>query len=129
MNKATGKLLALLEERGVTPKMIPFELDAIAWQGDICKWVAVYDEDEEAFAVAVYENYLSAEQAIVATLGSGTCDDLGGIGANGKEVFHCSKCGCILSLFDSDDMNTLCTSFICDYPRFCPECGRKVVSA
>lgn len=183
MNKATGKLLALLEERGVTSKMIPFELDAIAWQGDICKWVAVYDEDEEAFAVAVYENYLSAEQAIAATLGSdasavrlaerlrsiademrnvgassmtthellacyasdvdkvadlltfaatlgsGTCEDLGGIGANGKEVFHCSKCGCILSLFDSDGMNTLCTSFICDYPRFCPECGCKVVSA
>ena len=61
-----------------------------------------------------------------ATVGNGTCDDLGGIGANGEMVFHCSKCGCILSLYDSDGMNTLCTSFVCDYPRFCPACVKAV---
>ena len=64
-----------------------------------------------------------------AKLGSGTCDDLGGIDANGESTFHCSKCGCILSLYDSEGVNTLCTSFICDYPRFCPECGARIGKA
>lgn len=67
------------------------------------------------------------EQAIAATLGAGTCRDLGGTGANGEQVFNCSECGCVLSLYDSDGTNTLCTRFIYDYPRYCPECGRKVV--
>ena len=62
-------------------------------------------------------------------LKSATCDDLGGIDANGEKVFHCSKCGCILSLYDSEGVNTLCTSFIFDYPRFCPECGSRIRKA
>ena len=57
------------------------------------------------------------------------CDDLGGVDYSGKPVFHCSKCSCVMSLYDSEGINTLCTNFICDYPRFCPECGSKVVSA
>jgi len=56
-----------------------------------------------------------------------TCNDLGGTGANGEQVFNCSKCGCVLSLYDRDGSNNLCTSFVHDYPRFCPECGRRVV--
>lgn len=67
-------------------------------------------------------------QAIAATLGAGTCHDLGGTGANDEQVFNCSECGCVLSLYDSDGTNTLCTHFIYDYPRYCPECGRKVVN-
>ena len=67
------------------------------------------------------------EQAIEVTLGRGTCHDLGGTGANGEQVFNCSECGCVLSLYDRDGSNNLCTSFIFDYPRHCPECGRKVV--
>lgn len=57
-----------------------------------------------------------------------TCRDLGGTGANGEQVFDCSECGCVLSLYDRDGTNTLCTHFIYDYPRYCPECGRKVVN-
>lgn len=70
---------------------------------------------------------LTPAQAIAATLGPGTCHDLGGTGANGEQVFNCSECGCVLSLYDRDGSNNLCTSFIFDYPRHCPECGRKVV--
>lgn len=62
-----------------------------------------------------------------AEIGSGTCQDLGGTGANDEQVFNCSECGCVLSLYDRDGCNNLCTSFIFDYPRYCPECGRKVV--
>ncbi len=61
------------------------------------------------------------------TRDSGTCQDLGGTGANDEQVFNCSECGCVLSLYDRDGSNNLCTSFIFDYPRYCPECGRKVV--
>ena len=80
--------------------------------------------------------YVAIADELNATLGScncsnsertGTCHDLGGTGANGEQVFDCSECGCVLSLYDRDGTNTLCTHFICDYPRYCPECGRKVV--
>lgn len=122
MNKATVKLLALLEERGVTPKMIPFELDAIAWQGDICKWVAVYDEDEEAFAVAVYENYLSAEQAIAATLGGGECHIEE---RNGD--WYCDACGEMVGT--CDPASELCIDGnAVELWNYCPNCGAKVVS-
>jgi hypothetical protein len=62
----------------------------------------------------------------VATVGARTCKDLGGTDANGGPVFNCSECGCVLSLYDAQGANTLCTSFIFDYPRFCPECGARV---
>lgn len=65
-------------------------------------------------------------QAIAATVGARTCKDLGGTDANGGPVFNCSECGCVLSLYDADGANTLCTSFTFDYPRFCPECGARV---
>ena len=71
-------------------------------------------------------NLDAIEQAIAATVGAGTCKDLGGIGADGEVVFNCSECGCVLSVFDKDGMNNLCTSFIYDYPRFCPNCGRRI---
>ena len=70
---------------------------------------------------------ITPEQAVEATLGRGTCHDLGGIGANGEQVFNCSECHCVLSLYDRDGSNNLCTSFIFDYPRYCPECGKRVV--
>ena len=71
---------------------------------------------------------MTPEQAIAATLGRGTCHDEGGTDDNEQPVFQCSACGCILSLYDADGTNTLCTSFIFDYPRFCPACGAKVVA-
>lgn len=56
-----------------------------------------------------------------------TCYDEGGTDYHGEQLFHCSECGCLLSLYNLDGTNTLCTSLIYDYPRYCPECGRKVV--
>lgn len=70
---------------------------------------------------------MTPEQAVAATLGAGTCQDLGGTGANDEQVFNCSECGCVLSLYDRDGANTLCTHFIYDYPRYCPCCGREVM--
>ena len=64
---------------------------------------------------------------LMALLNQRTCSDLGGEDENENAVFRCSRCGCVLSLYDKDGTNNLCTSFIYDYPRFCPECGRRVV--
>lgn len=55
-----------------------------------------------------------------------TCHDLSGTGANGEQVFHCSECGCVMSLYDLDGANVLCTNHVFDYPRYCPNCGRMV---
>lgn len=57
-----------------------------------------------------------------------TCEDRGGCDENGEQVFHCSKCGTIVCLYNNDGTNTLLTPFIYDYPRYCPSCGAKVVS-
>ena len=57
-----------------------------------------------------------------------TCHDLGGVDENGEQVFNCSECGCVMSLYDSDGSSVLCTSFIFDYPHFCPACGARAVS-
>lgn len=54
------------------------------------------------------------------------CRDLGGTDEHGGQVFNCSECGCVLSLFDKDGVNTLLTRYIYDYPRYCPACGAKV---
>ena len=57
-----------------------------------------------------------------------TCDDIGNVAEGGNE-FHCSECGCVLQVYDDAGCNNLCTSFVFDWPRFCPECGAKVVGA
>lgn len=63
------------------------------------------------------------EQAIAATLGSGTCHDNGNI-----ERFICSECGCRLALQDDDWEATMwLDDGAAMVPRFCPNCGRRVV--
>ena len=61
---------------------------------------------------------LTPEQAITATLGQGTCHDVG------RYCFTCSECGHTTSephhMFNRNDPNVM--------PIFCPNCGRKVVT-
>ena len=61
------------------------------------------------------------EQAIAATLGPGTCHD-----THEDRWFHCSACG-----FGIDDMyiNEEDGYSPAGQPRYCPNCGRKVVGA
>ena len=117
---ATEELRRMLDERGVEWRKGAFPNEARTYWSDVTArpW-----NDQRLYVTAL----LTPEQAIAATLGRGTCQDLGGTGANDEQVFNCSECGCVLSLYDRDGSNNLCTSFIVDYPRYCPECGRKVV--
>lgn len=56
-----------------------------------------------------------------------TCHNLGGVDEFGNKVFNCSKCGCVVYLYDPDGMNNICTSRVVDTVYFCPECGARVV--
>ena len=60
------------------------------------------------------------EQAIAATMGSGTCENANSDGYGFR--FECSECGY------SAIVNN-CAARLDELPNFCPNCGRKVVSA
>lgn len=121
---ASDELRRLLDERGVEWRDSSDEnVLHMTWNDMEC-WFNEFPDGWTAWGMAKRG---TPEQAIDATLGRGTCRDLSGTGANGEQVFKCSECGCVLSLYDRDGSNNLCTSFIFDYPRYCPECGRKVV--
>ena len=128
---ATDDLRRLLDERGVEWRRTPHyssesQDNETVFEGNGIEWYA-NDHLNGRLGLRAVRYEVTPEQAIDATLGRGTCHDLGGIGANGEQVFNCSECHCVLSLYDRDGSNNLCTSFIFDYPRYCPECGRRVV--
>lgn len=125
---ATEELRRMLDERGVEWLDDSYaQLWCTVWDGqDGKQWRMT--ENQSGMLTELKAWKVTPEQAIAATLGAGTCQDLGGTGANDEQVFNCSECGCVLSLYDRDGSNNLCTSFIFDYPRYCPECGRKVVT-
>lgn len=93
-------------------------------QSGKCGTIKNYQQDESHYQI-MYDG-LTPEQVVDVFVGEETCKDLGGIGADGEQVFHCSECGCVLALYDKEGNNNLCTSFIFDYPRFCPECGARI---
>ena len=74
-------------------------------------------------------DYMAEVEAWKAVYGRGerTCHDRGGSDDAGMDVFNCSECGCILCLYQVDGTNNLITHNIYDYPRYCPNCGRRVV--
>ena len=68
---------------------------------------------------------IAPKQAIDATLGPGTCRD----NSSRFNAWVCSECGATLLLtFDDFDEPSYSVDGIADLPRFCPNCGRKVVS-
>jgi hypothetical protein len=63
------------------------------------------------------------EQAVEATLGAGTCHDVGD-----PSDFCCSECG-VRMFTDTNDTYTMIASdgrTIIKHPNYCPNCGRKV---
>ncbi len=146
---ATDELRRMLDERGVEwwndtdpePRR-----QTNVWVGE--QLVMFHENVNGTVGYVVYSTHdLTPEQAIDVTLGNdgperskngverssdgvaerGTCHDDGGTDENGRPVFNCDACGCVLSLYHRDGTNTMCTHYIYDYPRFCPACGRKVV--
>ena len=115
---ATEELRRLLDERGVE-----------WWEASPCKtkWnspvlggtVAVREWNGKMVLDAGYENVTPA-QAIDATLGRGTCRNVGYY-IDGTR-FKCSACGYNGWVkWASDGMDRV--------PHYCPNCGRRVVDA
>lgn len=78
-----------------------------------------YDDDECVFVTSGH--VWTPEQAIAATLGRGTCKDVG------EGMFECSECGCSIDLEDVASCEpTMWVDGVASVPRFCPNCGRAV---
>lgn len=106
---ATDELRRLLDERGVEWRGgLPTETMVEADGLDLL-YVTLPDGRVRAFI----RNYLTPEQAVDATLGRGTCRDMG------RYCFTCSECGWI-----ANEPHHMLGGF---YPSYCPSCGRKVV--
>ena len=112
---ATERLRALLDERGV-------EWRPIAWNPKKETFYYTSDgvgfcADEYVDGVKIYTDALiTPEQAVAATLGPGTCEVEGSTKLGFEPYYeHDLSCG-----------HTV-TSEWPEPPRFCPECGAKVV--
>lgn len=113
MTSATERLRALLDERGV-------EWEPSVWDPQHETFYSV--ENGVGFIVTEFPEIqrmslacdmrITPEQAIDATLGRGTCHDVG------RYAFVCSECG-----WASDEPHHALGGF---WPRYCANCGKKV---
>lgn len=116
---ATDELRRLLDERGV--EWEDFDGEPTWADGDGRMY---YARQEFTFAgltdeVTVY--HLTPEQAVEATLWRGTCEDVGK-----GWMWRCSECKCRLDI-DRDDLPTMWVDNVASVPRYCPNCGKRVV--
>ena len=105
---ATDELRRLLDERGVEcERGLPTET--------IVKepFDALYVERPDGRMHVYFRSYLTPAQAVDATLGRGTCRDVG------RYAFVCSVCG-----WASDEPHHVLGGF---WPKYCPECGKAVI--
>ena len=110
---ATERLRAMLTERGV--EWMPSAFDP--------PHETFYETNGVGFIVTEFPEIrrmslacdmrITPEQAVAATLGPGTCRDVG------RYAFVCSECG-----WASDEPHHVLGGF---WPKYCPECGRAVV--
>ena len=111
---ATDELRRLLDERGVEH----FDAtECTLWGYEQTSdstgcYRCAADEVGEGF-MTLRMHHLTPAQAIDATLGRGTCEDVG------RYAFVCSVCG-----WASDEPHHVLGGF---WPKYCPECGRAVV--
>ena len=121
MTSATDELRRLLDERGVEWEATadaPDSLTTWATGSDTARWCAdeLTNDRFDLYAYNVDEDVsgLTPAQAIDATLGRGTCRDVG------RYAFVCSECG-----WASDEPHHILGGF---WPKYCPNCGREVVN-
>lgn len=113
---ATERLRQLLDERGVEWVDHGYE-NHVWWEGIGGMWTAGNRWCCDGWGVMV-EAVIPPEQAIEATLGRGTCRNVGHYVDPTR--FKCSECeynGWVTNAVTGKD----------DAPRYCPSCGRKVV--
>lgn len=115
MTSATEVLRRMLDERGVEWRKTPHyssesQDNETVFAGDGIEWYANdHLNGKLGLRAARYE--VTPEQAIEATLGRGTCEDVGA-----AAIFKCSMCGWKSSVFTFGE----------GMPCYCPNCGRRV---
>ena len=127
---ATDELRRLLDERGVEYETDDTQVDGngtmyrvtYVKEGYDRTWV--YEEPPDCDLLVSYNLDLGAEDAIAATLGRGTCHDKGTFNSWG--LFTCSNCSIVFPLDAVKDAPSIGRTLP---PKYCPNCGRKVVSA
>ena len=107
MTSATERLRALFDERGVEHVDAEDGHTQHTWWSDGDHEIAASNSGKR---LAVYN--LTPEQAVEATLGPGTCEDMSG---GDPCVFVCSRCD---AMFDHPEDERV---------RYCPNCGKRVV--
>ena len=121
MTNATDELRALLDERGVAWRAAGPDRLATRYSQNGVHYIARPADDEVLgdhflrVSMIVYP-----EQAVEATLGRGECHAV----PTGMGTAFCSECG-------AEYMGSIMTNEPPDYVtslRFCPNCGRRVVS-
>ena len=108
---ATERLRALLDGRGV--EWMPYSAFSTLYTTPDGKPVRA-DGDFMEGRVELYVRNLTPEQAVEATLGSGTCRECAGM----EDVFECSECG---MRYEGWALKR--------WARYCPNCGRRVAGA
>lgn len=113
---ATDELRRMLDERGVE---WTYGDGTVSFTSD-SHWCHAWDYDDGAMCVSM--GYFTPEQAIEATLGRGTCH-AANVAEYAWDDFECSECGWVTwsFLMEHEGCGTVCQ------PRFCPNCGAKVV--
>lgn len=114
MTSATDELRRLLDERGVEWWQSANTLGCVftRWHSPLFgDEVCAMENGEEG--LVLFDHFITPAQAIDATLGRGTCEDVG------RYAFVCSECG-----WASDEPHHVLGGF---WPKYCPNCGARVV--
>lgn len=128
MESSTKILRRMLDERGVeydTAATVIGETVATFWHdrdGYPCS--AIEGADDIPDGEVSVQACITPAQAIAATLGAGTCHDVGD-----PSDFCCSECG-VRMFTDTSDTYTMIASdgrTIIKHPNYCPNCGAKVI--
>lgn len=117
MSSATDELRRLLDERGVEYETYdpPYPEFSTPTSDITTRWGNASYREWPNGTISFSARGTAPEQAISATLGPGTCHNES---EYPQMFFYCSECGC------AHKRNR---AYV-DMPRFCPNCGRKVIS-
>ena len=115
---ATDILRRLLDERGVEWRVGDYPTTCTVWESGGIVWYGLWRDG----CIELIAWQVTPEQAIDATLGLGTCH-FEQIPEALYDDIECSECGVALWGFQMDIAGEGCPT----KPRYCPNCGRKVV--
>ena len=129
--KAINRIISTLRERGVQ-FATHGNTDRVWWTTENgVTWYA-QDRPNANDLFVKLEAVLTPEQAIAATLGSGTCEPKWTLqGKTQTQEFwrcDCGNCGHEFGIEIRESYPLKMTVGKVDVPNFCPNCGRKVVS-